>query len=113
LVPRHAAADHPCARRLRGESEAPELGLVAELVDREGLVVLPERPELIADRAIEDRRHIDGDPVPPRPPQEGLPAARPTTELPEEFLRRQVPPPGRPEIAEHGSTVRVHDDSVR
>src|SRR5207247_10207216 len=88
VVLRHAPADHQRAGLLRAEDDVRELGLVAELVDRECLVILPERPELVADRPVEDRRPIDRDAVLPRPPEERGPAPGAAAEFPQELLRR-------------------------
>src|SRR5437762_2418595 len=68
VVLAHASADHEGSRLPRIEDEIRKLRLVPKLVDRERLVLLPEGPQLVADRAVEDRGYVDGDLVLPGPP---------------------------------------------
>src|SRR3989304_3717482 len=88
--------NHGPPRLLRREDEVRELRLVAEHVDRERLVLLPERPELVPDGPVHDRGDDDGHAVLPGPPEEGFPASVPSAELPEELLRRERALPGGP-----------------
>src|SRR5207245_4995889 len=92
----HAASAHHGARFLRLEDEFGEVRLVPELVDRELLVPLPKRPELIPDRPVEHRRNDHGDTVLPRPPQERLAAPGAPAKLPEQFACARPPGAGIP-----------------
>src|SRR5437867_4351342 len=68
VVLAYASADHERSRLSRIEDDVRKLRLVPKLVDRERLVLLPEGPQLVADRAVEDRGYVDGDLVLPGPP---------------------------------------------
>jgi len=68
VVLRDASPDHQGTRFLRSEHQICEFRFVAELVDREILVILPEGPKLVSHRAVEDRRHVYRDAVLPGPP---------------------------------------------
>src|SRR3989475_13321775 len=107
-----AASDHQGARFLRLEDEVGEVRLVLELVDRELLVLLPKRPELIPDGPVEDRRNDRGDAVLPRPPKERLAAPGAPAELPEQFARRRRPDTGVPQVAEHRLNLFLQDDPI-
>src|SRR6267378_5076220 len=70
VVLRDASPDHQSTRFLRTEYQIGEFGLIAELVDRETLVILPEGPQLVPHGSVEDRRHVHRDSVLPGPPKQ-------------------------------------------
>src|ERR1700704_3571841 len=55
---RDASSDHQGTGFLRTEHQVGQVRLVAELVDREALMILPEGPKLVPDRAVEDGGHV-------------------------------------------------------
>ena len=108
-----AAADHEGGRFLGREDEVGELRFVPQLVNRKRLVLLPERPELVPDRPIENRGHDNGNAVLPRPPEQRLTASGAPAELPKQFARGRRPEAGVPQVAQHRLDFLLQDDAVR
>src|SRR2546430_16871431 len=101
MVLRDASSDHERTGFFRTEDQIGEFGFVAELVDRETLVLLPEGPQLVANRPVEDRWHVDGDVVFPGPPEQRGVTLRASPEFPQQLFRRKGPLSVLPKFPQH------------